>query len=99
MFRANRQGLPANKSRIERALESRRRSGLALEAGREEVRGAGAQQAAVDLVALAVHRRGGLVFDAYFDGSRPLDHHPSLRGAVTPQTRVSFTASLRCGYR
>jgi hypothetical protein len=76
---ARRQSLAAGVSRIEIAFEACRRSGafnhdqivvLPLEAGCGKVRGAGAQQLAVDLIALEMHRRVGLVL---------LSRHPAFR--------------------
>lgn len=88
----DRQKLAGVVAYFERTLERCGRSGgfnhdkvivLPLEAICGKVRGTSAQQSPVNFVALEMHRRGGLVFGAYLDGSRPLDRHPWLRGAVS----------------
>jgi hypothetical protein len=65
--------------RIEVAFEGRRRVSalddnkivvLPFQAGGRKVRGAGAQQSPVDLVALEMHQRTGLMFDSYLDARR-----------------------------
>jgi transposase len=72
----------------ERTLERCGRSGgfnhdeiivLPLEARCGKVRGAGAQQAPVDLIALEVHRRGGLVFGPNLDAWRLGEVQKDLR--------------------
>jgi hypothetical protein len=66
----------ASQSRIECTLERHCRLGvldrdqiivLALEAGRGKVRGAGAQQSPVDLIALEAQRRAGFVLGPNLD--------------------------------
>jgi hypothetical protein len=55
---------------------------LALEAGRGKVRGTGAQQLAIDLVALEVHRRAVIAFGAYLDGWRLGEANNSPTGHI-----------------
>jgi hypothetical protein len=70
--RPDRQGFAAGKSRFKSLLECRHSPGafdhnqiiiLPLEPGCGKVRGAGAQQPPIDLVAFEMHRGTGLVFD------------------------------------
>jgi len=74
-----RQSFAAGKPRVEIAFEACRGHGafnhdqiviLPLEPGCGKVRGAGTQEAPVDLVALEVHRGAGLVFDPNLDAGR-----------------------------
>ena len=74
-----RQSFAAGKLRIKIAFEACRGRGtfnhdqiiiLPLEPGCGKVRGAGAQQPPVDLVALEVHRVAGLLFDPNLDARR-----------------------------
>jgi hypothetical protein len=71
--------LGSSELRIEIAFEGRRRVNalddnkiivLPFQARRRKVRGAGAQQSPVDLVAFEVHRRAGLALDPYLDTRR-----------------------------
>lgn len=75
----SRQCFAFSEPRIEIAFEGRRRVNalddnkiivLPFQARRRKVRGAGAQQSPVDLVAFEVHRRAGLVLDPYLDTRR-----------------------------
>ena len=85
-------------------LERRRRLGalnhdqiiiLAFEAGCGKVRGAGAQQLAVNLVALEVHQRAGVTLDPYLDAGRLGEVLEDLRGlALGKLGAIKINANL-----
>jgi hypothetical protein len=86
---------------MESPLECRRRFGtldhdqiivLALEPGRGKVRGAGAQQSPVDLVALEVHWRGGPVLGPNLDARRLGKIIENFRGVALGKLRASQLA-------
>ena len=99
-----RQSFAAGKLRIKIAFEACRRPGtfnhyhvivLPFQSRRGKVRGAGAQQSAVDLVALEVHRIAGLVLGPYLDAWRLGEVIENLRGLALGELGARSAACAR----